>query len=232
MNNRVFISSTCFDLIDLRAELKVFLENLGFSPIMSDTLDSEFQTFHDKNSIETCLLNLDSCGHVIIILSQRYGAKLGKAGFEDISATHLEYKRAKEKKIPILFFVRDRLMADYDAYRKSKEPKSISWVNSDKDLEIFKIIEDRKTANNEDDNWRWIFRDSLEIKQRLIQDLKPSIDNLRMDRLIEKGNIPFITIQKDQEFWLEGNTKIELRLRFTNHGNQSAINPKIYIFDS
>jgi hypothetical protein len=40
----VFISSTCYDLIDLRAELEAMLRDLGLHPVLSDRPTSEFDT--------------------------------------------------------------------------------------------------------------------------------------------------------------------------------------------
>ncbi|MEZ5942098.1 MAG: DUF4062 domain-containing protein, partial [Planctomycetaceae bacterium] len=111
---RVFISSTCFDLIDVRAELAEQLRALDLTPVLSDDKNSDFRVHPSENSIRTCLVNLQSCDHVIVILDKRYGPPLGGAGFEDISATHLEYREARERKIPVHFYARDRLIADYD----------------------------------------------------------------------------------------------------------------------
>jgi hypothetical protein len=56
MNKKIFISSTCYDLIDLRAEIKEYIISLGLTPILSDHPDTPFETFQDQNSIETCLI--------------------------------------------------------------------------------------------------------------------------------------------------------------------------------
>ena len=94
---RIFISSTCYDLVDLRAELETFFKNAGMEPVLSDSLTSDFQVSPDANSIETCLANVRTCDQFIIILSNRYGPTLGKAGHVDVSATHLEYLEAKRQ---------------------------------------------------------------------------------------------------------------------------------------
>ena len=57
---------------------------------------------------------------VVIVLSQRYGPSLAKAGFGDYSATHLEYLRALERRKPVYMYVRDRLEADYAIWKKAK----------------------------------------------------------------------------------------------------------------
>ena len=36
---RVFVSSTCYDLSLLRSQLRTFIKNMGYEPIMSDYED-------------------------------------------------------------------------------------------------------------------------------------------------------------------------------------------------
>ena len=51
----MFVSSTCYDLIDLRAELEEELRQLGLTPVMSDQPSAEFEVLPNQKSIETCL---------------------------------------------------------------------------------------------------------------------------------------------------------------------------------
>src|SRR4051812_27093186 len=95
-NNNIFISSTCYDLIDVRAELERELRDIGLNPLLSDRMTSDFELQPDKNSIETCLVNVAKSAAVIIILNQRYGGLLSPFGYGDISATHMEYNKAME----------------------------------------------------------------------------------------------------------------------------------------
>src|SRR4051794_39883625 len=98
---KVFVSSTCHDLIDLRSEVKVMLEEIGFDALLSESdLDSAFVVSGDidKNSIQECLDNVNSCDCLLLILSQRYGPTLGKYGYADVSATHLEYRELIRRK--------------------------------------------------------------------------------------------------------------------------------------
>ena len=55
---RIFVSSTVFDLLDVRAEIAELLRELGIAPVMSDDKLSDFDVKQDVNSIETCLLNV------------------------------------------------------------------------------------------------------------------------------------------------------------------------------
>ena len=105
---RVFISSTCYGLIDLRAELETLFRQADVTSILSDSLTSEFQILPDRNSVETCLANVRTCDACVIILSNRYGPSLLNVGFDDVSATHLEYRGAVHREIPTGMYARDR----------------------------------------------------------------------------------------------------------------------------
>src|SRR5438445_8365067 len=111
---KVFVSSTCYDLIDLRAELRGDLRDLGAEAYFSDCKESDFVSSGEpsQNSIETCLENLRRCDVVVFILSQRYGPPL-PGEYAPKSATHIEYAAAKASGKRIHFYVRDRLMAEY-----------------------------------------------------------------------------------------------------------------------
>ena len=143
--SKVFISSTVYDLLDIRAEVEQLLRDMRLVPVLSGSATSGFQPLADQNSIETCLANLRQCDAMIIILCQRYGPSLAPAGFPDLSATHLEYREAKNLGKPIHMYVRDRLEGDYGIVRRigkviwsrsgcesSKTGSCLTcWVNTD-----------------------------------------------------------------------------------------------------
>lgn len=229
MDNQVFLSSTCYDLFDLRAELKEFIISLGLKPIMSDHPDTDFVTFADKNSIQTCLINLAQCKIAIVILSQRYGPSLKDAGFTDHSATHLEYNEAVNLKMKTIVFVRDRLEADYSAYKKTNDKKVLQWIK-EKDLKLFDIIDEHKKLVNADkNNWYWTFRNSLDIKERLKVDLKTEIDTTRLHQLIESGNCALLTATTTGHA-VPNSTLVFVNFSIENLGNQSAVEPIVVLF--
>jgi hypothetical protein len=229
MESNIFISSTCFDLIDMRSEIFTYLKEAGLVPIMSDQLDSDFQTFHDQNSIETCLINLRNADLVIIVLSQRYGPTLEKAGFSSVSATHLEYLEAIKENKRIIMFVRDRLEADFNIYLKTKDAKALTWVR-DKDIKIFEIIEGHKRlVNTTNNNWYWTFKNSVEVKKRLDVELKVNISEVRLNNLIKSGNVPFVTIDVTVDYTLM-HRSMKIKITAENLGNHPAIEPFIVLY--
>jgi len=229
MDSKIFISSTCFDLIDLRSELFTYLKEAGLVPVMSDQLDSDFLTFHDQNSIETCLINLRTSDLVIIVLSQRYGPTLEKAGFEPVSATHLEYLEAVKENKRIIMFVRDRLEADFNIYSKTKDAKALNWVR-EKDVKLFELIQKHKQlANNTTNNWYWTFKNSVEVKKRLDVELKVNISEVRLNNLIKSGNVPFVTVDVAADYTLMYRS-MKIKLTADNLGNHPAIEPFIVLY--
>ena len=231
MNPKIFISSTCFDLIDLRAELYTFLKEAGLSPVMSDEMISDFEVFGDKNSIETCLINLRSCDTVVLILSQRYGPSLVKAGFDDVSATHLEYLEAVKEGKHILMFVRDRLEADFNIYGKDKRADQLKWVKPE-DVAIFDLIRQHKRlANDERNNWYWTFKSSVEVKAALVKQLKKSIAEVRLNDLIRAGNLPFVIIDADVDLTSK-HKGLQFKLTAENVGANPAIEPWVFAYET
>jgi hypothetical protein len=233
-NNRIFISSTCYDLIDLRAELKEYISSLGLTPVLSDHSETKFSTFANENSIETCLTNLRSCDVVIIILSQRYGPSLKKAGFPDYSATHLEYLEAKKENKKIIFFIRDRTEADYKIYKKHGDINNLDWIGRNaNDIKIFNIIDSHKALNNDNNNnWYWTFKNSIEVKQRLKIDLEKEININRLNQIINNGNCPSLIISADGT---RNQNQIDIynsTLLFENFGNKPALEPVVLVFKS
>jgi hypothetical protein len=69
----VFISSTCYYLGDLRAELRDFLHTHAFLVRMSEDYESEFVVNPRLDSIGSCIENVEKADVVICILDRRYG---------------------------------------------------------------------------------------------------------------------------------------------------------------
>jgi uncharacterized protein DUF4062 len=225
----VFVSSTCYDLIDLRAELETFLKDLGFLPIMSDRTSSEFEVPTDRNSIDACLVNVQKCETFICVLSQRYGPRLGKHGFLNISATHLEYQAARQAGRSIYLYARDRLCADYSVWRQNRKKVSslkFPWVGNDKnDLGLFDLLEDhRKLASkSKTTNWLWSFRDSIELKARIGLDLRKQSRALLLRSLLARQDVPAISVSPRS---YSGRT---IELRYSNPGGATAFGVRMKI---
>jgi hypothetical protein len=118
----IFISSTDYNLKDLRAELARFLETSGYKPILSSA-----EGFPDSSPTlepwESCLPALEHSFVMSLIIDGRYGDTLDWPNFNDffdnrkVSPTHGEYIFAHKTKKRMLVFIRKELMAYYQSYR-------------------------------------------------------------------------------------------------------------------
>jgi hypothetical protein len=191
---KVFVSSTCYDLVDLRAEVEAHLRDLGLVPLLSDRPSSEFEVLPDRNSIETCLANIRASDAFVCILSQRYGPLLDKVGYGKVSATHLEWREARKESKPIHMYVRDRTDGEASLYKANKaSPPKLVWV---KDPQLFELLEEHRTlcSTASSSNWTWAFRDSCELKSRLSIDLKSFSSRGMLLRWMAEGRLPIVSI--------------------------------------
>lgn len=229
--NRIFVSSTVYDLIDVRSEVETLVRSLGFMPVMSDSKSEGFDTSAQTNSIETCLSNLRTCSAVILILSQRYGPSLRDHGFSDHSATHLEYLEAKKHNIPVYFFVRDRLNAEYSIWKKSSERDKLklSWIDK-RQMRIFDFIEEHSKLGTAS-NWYSQYTDSIDIKNQLKTLLKVWSDKITFWADVHENKVPIVFPSHDCE-QIGNKPQWKLKQNFKNCGSVPMIDITMTVISS
>ena len=230
MAGTVFVASTCYDLIDARAELEAHIRSLGLTPVLSERATSEFEVSPDANSIETCLANVARCDAFVIVLSQRYGPRLGECDFPDESATHLEYHEAKRLKKPIHMYVRDRLESDYSIWKRNKfRDVALTWVSRD-NMGVLKLLHEHRqlSARSKGSNWVSVFRDSTDLKETITKDLKAMSGEAMVRRMMESGTAA-ILIPRECSVIAESSdpTSVALDMRVRNVGLGVAVNVMI-----
>lgn len=110
----VFVSSTCYDLKQIRVDIKCFIEKqLGYEPILSE-YDS-FPLSSDIGTVENCVRAVKERADIfVLVVGGRYGSltDTGK------SVTNLEYIHAKAKGIPIFAFVSKEVISILPVWEK------------------------------------------------------------------------------------------------------------------
>jgi hypothetical protein len=194
---RVFVSSTCHDLIDLRSEVLAHVVALGFEPVLSDVPET-FDVGEPVDSIRTCLANVDASDVFVCILSRRYGPRLGASGFDDVSATHLEYRRALGGGKRILFYVRDRLISALEAWRAGGRTftQRHPWLEATDASGLSEMCDEQSRLATAQDrsNWYSIFRDSVELKRQLARHLESESATIVLERLADQNRLPQLVI--------------------------------------
>ncbi|MVF22617.1 DUF4062 domain-containing protein [Methylocaldum sp. BRCS4] len=118
---KVYVSSTFLDLKAERQAVMNWLITAGHQPVHSYAPDTE--TVH-----ESCLDDVDGCDIYVLILGYRYGHQPKADNPENLSITHLEYRRAKAKWIPTIVLLRtsipDVALSDWNDPDKQERIKA------------------------------------------------------------------------------------------------------------
>src|SRR6185295_5131701 len=124
---KIFISSTCLDLIDVRAELKRELESLGYIAYTSETND--FPVNHKLPPIDNCLQVVGECDIYLLVIHSRYGGEYdGRLDLPNtpknppgghVSVTLAELLVARSKGLETRIWVRDSIWNSRPVFRKA-----------------------------------------------------------------------------------------------------------------
>lgn len=169
----VFISSTCFDLSQLRTDLYDFVINVGHHPISES---ENFPVNPRKKTHENCIDAVKNNADIfILIVGNRYGSILENGK----SITNNEFLAAKEKGIPIFIFIDKKTLNGLDFWKSNKEADFSSIVDN---KQIFDFI----LSVRENDKF-WVF--GFEKAQEIVSTLKIQFSYLFKDALKIKTKI-------------------------------------------
>lgn len=174
-NLKVFVSSTCYDLNNIRDSLRSFVIGLGHEPVMSEYGDVLYDPrLHTHTS---CINEVKNCDILVLLIGGRFGGNAVSEAVpvidfekikeiintkttiddEKLSITHLEVLKAIEYGLPVYTFIKEDVLNDHKIYEKNKNKPFISEItfpSIDKQetakyiFEFINIIRLRKFGNN------------------------------------------------------------------------------------
>ena len=98
---KIFVSSVQKELESERLIIQNLMSTDAFLSACCEPVLFEFEPASPTPALEGCITALDSCQVYLLIVGITYGTRVG-----EISITHSEYRRAKEKGLPILVFIK------------------------------------------------------------------------------------------------------------------------------
>lgn len=133
---RVFISSTFFDLRQVREDLERFIRELGYEPVRSET---GAIPYHKGESPEAgAYREVDLCDILVAIIGGRYGTEAREApGF---SISQGELRRAIERNVQIFVFVERSVWSEFSTYQINKGVPGINYRFVDS-VKVFEFLE-------------------------------------------------------------------------------------------
>ena len=168
---RIFISSTCYDLSQIRQDLKDNIMAMGHIPVMSE--DKEFPVNPMATTQENCIEAVKKEADIfVLIIGNRYGYKLESGQ----SITNTEFLTAVQKGIPIYTFTLKSMIHVLPLWKKNPGADYSDYVDGTK---VFEFIEDVRSK-------RGLWNFEFEKAQDIIDILKPQLSILFSESLSER----------------------------------------------
>lgn len=140
---RIFISSTFYDLRQIRSELDKFIMNLGYEPIRNEEGDIPYGK--EEELQKYCYREIENVDILISIIGNRYGSPAVTDDKEkEYSVTQREIKTAYERNKQVYIFIDKNVLTEYETYLLNKKSKDITYKYVD-NKNIYKFIEEVKS---------------------------------------------------------------------------------------
>jgi len=160
MGINIFISSTCYDLSQVRQDLCDFISGLGHNPIMSE--QNDFPIDPQLDNWENCINAVKKSADIFVLI---IGNKYGSVGETGKSITNTEYLTAVQKGIPIYTFSLKQMTTILPLWEKNPTADFSDVVDNNKIFEF--LSEVRKKSGR----WNFEFEDAQDIKDTLRKQL-------------------------------------------------------------
>lgn len=148
----VFVSSTCYDLSQIRQDLKIFIESLGMEPFLSET--HTFPVNSDRDAVSNCLSIVKNNADIFVLI---VGCRYGSVTDGGKSITNLEYTEAKDKGIPRYVFIQKSILNLLPVWESNPNGDFSKSVDS---TDLFNFI---KTLRDPNENWVFPFESAQDI---------------------------------------------------------------------
>lgn len=146
---RVFISSTFYDLKQIRIELDKFIESLGYEPVRNEVGDIPYGKDEELQSY--CYKEISNVDILVSIIGGRYGSKATtEEPSQEYSISQMELKTAWREDKQVFIFIENNVFTEFETYSLNKGNKDIHYRFVD-NPDIYKFIEEIKglsTNNN------------------------------------------------------------------------------------
>lgn len=132
---RVFISSTFYDLEQIREDLEKFIENFGYEPVLSEKGDIPYGK--EEELEEYCYKEIENCDIIVALIGGRFGS-LSK--YKERSITQIEIETSLKLKKQVYVFINKDVLSEFKTYLINKGNPKINYNYVD-DVKIFEFID-------------------------------------------------------------------------------------------
>lgn len=133
---RIFVSSTYFDLKNIRADLERFIKSQGYEPVLNERGHIPYGS--EEKLEEYCYKEIHLSDILVAIIGGRFGSQ---SKHDNRSISNTELKTAIELGKQVYIFIDKNVYAEFRTYERNKENENISYASVD-DVRIFQFIEE------------------------------------------------------------------------------------------
>ena len=162
----IFISSTCYDLSQIRDDLKHCIIEIGHNPILSEQKD--FPINPNLSSTENCINAVNSEADIfVLIIGNKYGSILESGK----SITNTEFLAAINKGIPVYTFALKQMVTLLPMWKNNPNADFTYTVDNNKVFEFLADVREKRGL------WNFEFEKAQDIIDIL---MKAGINDLNM----------------------------------------------------
>jgi len=138
---RIFISSTFYDLRQVRADLDFFIEQMGYEPLRNEEGDIPYGK--EDALDEYCYKEIKNVDILVCIIGGRFGSESRKS---QSSITQMELKAARDEGKQVYIFIDSNVLSEYETFLLNKDSETkYRYVD---DIRIYKFIEEIKSLDS------------------------------------------------------------------------------------
>lgn len=133
---RVFISSTFYDLRQVREDLERFIRDIGYEPVRNETGSISYEK---TEKLETAAYReVELCDIIVAIVGGRFGtASQDDPGY---SISQAELRRALDRGIQVFIFIERNVLSEFSTYQVNKKNKRTKYRFVD-NVKVYEFIE-------------------------------------------------------------------------------------------
>ncbi|MGI6208264.1 MAG: DUF4062 domain-containing protein [Anaerolineae bacterium] len=133
---RVFISSTFYDLRQVRSELERFCRELGYEPVLNER---GLIPYGSSDTLEEyCYREVELCDILVSVIGGRFGTHSREAPY---SISQMELKKAFELGKQIYIFVERAVYSEFSTFRRNKGLTEVQYNYVD-DVRVYQFLEE------------------------------------------------------------------------------------------
>lgn len=132
---KIFLSSTYYDLKQVRADIERFVKELGYEPVLNEQGNIPYGK-EDKLEVY-CYKEINNVDILVSIIGGRFG---NESKYEKHSVSQMELKTAYELNKQVYIFIEKSVYNEYQFYLTNKETENIKYTYAD-NVKIHQFIE-------------------------------------------------------------------------------------------